>query len=500
MILDLIILFFVIMARFIISLYYNEHSSDNIFHRYYVKNIKANAHILPLKEKRVVGGDNSYSYPYFFHLLLSYFPEKILIFFDKYLGFIIDFLFSLLICIIFGDSLGLKLATCYLLSPGFYINPSSPHGFGLSPRIFCYFIWILVFIVLYTCQVYSINDLYIKTFFLISCLFAGVGFLSSKFFIQVYCFTLLSLIFFFSRYDLLYHGIITFFFAYLLSAGKIIKILKAHLKYIRWYYIYLKKFTSHILNFSNLLKFLKKYNLRSLFYELHHNSLVFRSVVFYAPLHVFLISGDLNINNDDLFLPAILSCILFFVLTLFWPLRIFGDSERYIRYAYPLSYIWAASQDIKVNTNYILVIECYFFILLLIHIFRFVYKNENTIMNQLKKIAKITSNHSNELILPAKQNDRYFFLNHTKHYILGFFVQLGCSGSKDHFSENFFISYPHVNLIDNVYLEKYSPKYIVLNKDHPQFIKNDESCLKSKFWSCIYETENYFLYIKKNNL
>ena len=176
------------------------------------------------------------------------------------------------------------------------------------------------------------------------------GFFIFKVFIQVYCFTLLSLIFFFSRYDLLYHGIITFFFAYLLSAGKIIKILKAHLKYIRWYYIYLKKFTSHILNFSNLLKFLKKYNLRSLFYELHHNSLVFRSVVFYAPLHVFLISGDLNINNDDLFLPAILSCILFFVLTLFWPLRIFGDSERYIRYAYPLSYIWAASQDIKVNT------------------------------------------------------------------------------------------------------------------------------------------------------
>ncbi len=497
---DLIILFIVIMARFIISLYYNEHSSDNIFHQYYVKNIKANSNILPLKENRVVGGDNSYSYPYFFHLLLSYFPEKILIFFDKYLGLIIDLLFSLLICIIFGDPLGLKLATCYLLSPGFYINPSSPHGFGLSPRIFCYFIWILVFTILYTSQVYFTNDFYGETFFLISCLFAGVGFLSSKFFIQVYCFTLLSFIFFFSLYDFLYHGIITFLFAYILSVGKIIKILKAHLEYIRWYYIYLKKFTSHILNFSNLLKFLKNYNLRSLFYELHHNSLVFRSLVFYAPLYVFLISGDLSINNDDLFLPAILSCILFFFLTLFWPLRIFGDSERYIRYAYPLSYIWAASQDIKVNTNYIIFIECYFFIILLIHIFRFVYKNENTIINQLTKIAKITSSHGNELILPAKQNDRYFFLNHTKHYILGFFVQLGCSGSKDHFSENFFTSYPHVNLIDNVYLEKYSPKYIVLNKDHPQFIKNDEDCLKNKFWSCIYETENYFLYIKKNNL
>jgi hypothetical protein len=505
-----VILLFALVLRLLPRLLWkNLNGTDNHFHFFLINTIKNNQHIIPIKEQRIFGGSNWYTYPYYYHWLLSFFPNNFIIFWDKFSGSIFD--------IIIGWSLGWLLYhfsivnekemylffSTYILSPGLTFSLTvGPRPFSLTARNFAQFI----FTIACCCLLISLSciswDYSLRIFFFVlASFFFAILLLSSQFGTQV----LIALLAtgFFNLYIPLCI-ILGFCIGIILSKGFLITQIKAQIHHLKWYFRYNYTFVKHKSNFFTLFSHIKTKNIRGIFYELLFfnqltGSLLKHPTYFLAIVLGLIYWSDNRINHlQCLILSICLSVYIPFVLTNFGKMRVFGEAERYIEYVFPLqiflffSFISTASINIIIYS-----LLTYNFIFYFYNLYQL--RSQNHHQYDFDNLTKKLRN--DHMLLCLSNNETYIFLNKTKTNLVGFLVNITLKGQLDTFFKNFFICYPMVNPkeIKNL-CNHFKVTHILKNKHHGFLEEYDYAINQLENCAIYYEDETYTLYTLTNNI
>lgn len=478
--------------------------TDSHFHFYYIELIKKNNNRIPNCEPRVLGGSNDCSYPYFYHWLLSFFPVKIIEFWDKFSGFIFDFVNALCVILLVAlhqevsFSIGCMILASYIIAPGLTFSFIGPRPYSLTPRNFSQFIFCLgcLFLILSTLYGGAFNY-----FFYISATIAfAILFLSSQFASQVLCFILLG-----SFFDLRIGATILmgFLLGIILSKGSLIRQIKSHILHLEWYFKHNYAFVQHKTNFHKLFKLVKEKKVRDIFYELvFHNQIstaILRHSTYFVSLFLglfLLSSGDLNnIQKETLFL--LIPLFLAYVITNFGKARVFGEAERYIEFAYPLQiFLFLSFVPDTYIKSVLALMAAYNLLWYFYNLYQMKHQNLN-VYSYHKLLLYLKKENINLLCL--NNNESYIFLRHSNVNIVGFLVNISLLGKYHDFFKKFFIKYPLVNPKNLKELcGEYKVTHVLRNKQiNAMETYNYETIINSiDGFMRVYEDNKYALYEK----
>jgi hypothetical protein len=484
----------------------NFNGTDAYFHLYYIELIKNNHHRIPKLEPRVLGGSNECTYPFFYHWLLSFFPERFIAFWDKFSGFIFDFLNGILL--LFFLSLLRKInfsenciiLAAYIIAPGLTFSFIGPRPFSLTPRNFSQFIFFISCASLINSS--SHHEIVNGFFFILSAIGFAILLLSSQFGTQVLFALLLASFFYLKVGAAIVLGV---FLGAILFRGFLVSQIKAHIFHLEWYLKYNYSFVQHKTNFKKLVRFIREKNLRGVFYELVFYNQIFTSFFRHPTFFIALFLAFLPVSKSSLtiyqnqIIFILVPLFVAFVITNFGKARVFGEAERYVEFAYPLQIALFLSLISQEYFKYILFLMLaynltwYFYNLYQI---KHQFASKYSYKNLFSHVAK-----DNVTLLCLSNNESYMFLGNTKARIVGFLVNISLRGTYKLFFDNFFRKYP---LVDPGYIkeicEKYQVTHILRNKKiQEQESTQYESALeKLKLFGQIYEDECYTLYEKNN--
>lgn len=482
--------------------------TDSYFHFFLINTIKNNKHKILEKEKRILGGSNCYTYPYYYHWVLSFFPNKFLVFWDKFSGSIFDIIIGgFLAWVLYHYSLikvhdTYLVFSAYILSPGLTFSFIGPRPFSLTPRNFSQFI----FTISICCLIIALSDvsggyeLRCGLFILASCLFALL-LLSSQFGTQVLLFLLLAG--FFNIYITLCI-ILSFFIGIIVSKGFLITQIKAHIHHLEWYFRYNYAFVQHKSNFSAIFSHIKSKNIRGIFYEcLFFNQLIssfFKHTTYFLAvvLGIIYLCYDNIEYSQSLILVFCLSMLVPFILTNFGKMRVFGEAERYIEFVFPLHFFLFfsfLSESLTTATSQFLLIYNFIFYLYNLRQIKSQFSSLYDFNNLTQKLT------NDDILLCLSNNETYIFLEKTKASFVGFLVNITLEGSLNAFFKDFFIRYPMVNPkeIKNL-CERFNVTHILKNKRHGLVEEYSHELSQLGTYLPCYEDEFYVLYELKKNI
>lgn len=322
-----------------------------MFHLFYVREIKANTHQIPLYLDRYLR-TNKNVYPFIYHWILSFLSEKRLLQFERINGAFFDCLNALIILlfclylnnyhlIMFSSFQLFQIFFLFLFFPLFTRLGSGPRAYNGSPRIFgqtLYLVHILTF------YIYLHTSSWLA--FTLSVISVGIASMSSIFSMQVILFIGLALTFFYPIY--LGVIIISFVIFYLLTFGRNLVVINGAFKHSHNYAT--KQFTYLYPQYKNIKQVL--YDLYAFVYDIKNKKRTIRQFVrmcltnnhyiylllFILPL-VFLVGFYLVVNFDTVgffvvkpFAIIFMASLILFFATKHKPLLFLGEGERYIEY------------------------------------------------------------------------------------------------------------------------------------------------------------------------
>lgn len=332
------------------------YSSDTYYHLFCALSIKLNKFKIPNKLPRV-HLSHRYTYPYFYHLILSCFGHKSRLWVERNTGAIFDTLSNLCVYTFvvvntetasFWEarwSLPLALSSLIAVSPAHLRLGSGPRAYNGSPRTLGQFLYVVHVLTAY-CGYTS----YSKLWLFVSVMAGGLAVITAKFTLQVLIFFGI----FFSIFISPYYAVlllVSFLFSILLSQGRSLRIIEGHLRHSELYYNYFQKpfLYPHIRTLKqykeSVLNVWKYYNIKDKFdwvliaerYPLH---------LFLTVFPQFILVPGLIIRFDDL-MPLgkfmtiwAVSGLICFIITKHRRFLFLGEGERYLEYAlYPSLYI-----------------------------------------------------------------------------------------------------------------------------------------------------------------
>lgn len=279
------------------------------------------------------------NYPWMMHFLLSLFPKKFDMLFERFFNPLLDSVFTVSLYVVTfyiteSNNQALIVAILYLFTPAmFTILSLGPRIKSLTPRLFGEVVGSMMFIFEY---LYFLNDNYL--YLVLAILSSGFAYLSSKFSVQAIVFISSILFLFTLEIEYLVVLIGGFILSMILSRGKYLEVLKQQVEHLKWYFIRNiqgKMSVSNRNSFKVLVEhFAKKRYKKVISALLFQNTFIIiltRFPLVYLALYFiyddYIIDGKLELV--DYFIIS--SFIIFFISSLKWFLFI-GESERYINY------------------------------------------------------------------------------------------------------------------------------------------------------------------------
>jgi len=488
---------------------------DTLFHLFCANLIKKEGYKIPKKIPQVIL-PHEYSYPYFYHLLLSFIPAKFL----KWGEILSSAIFDTINCILIyyfsrwlidkGNHFLLKDASlwiCYLYS----FNPlllrisSGPRAFMGSPRVLGQMFFLAHFISAY----YGFSEANILLL-ICSIMFASLIFLSSKFAVQVLFFFSVTFIVTVSGW---YVFIIAagFIIANILTKGRTISILNGHIEHSSYYYFNLQKkyLYSRIVNINNYFSnFSSCFNTKSIyriiqsFLKWVFTEKYYLHVLFFINFQFCLLPFYFNVNAIDPLINKFLiwwmiNGLIFFLVTQCKPLLFLGESERYLEYAIFPSLFLFVSCFINHNIWIIWIILFYsvfssvYYILLFIRKTSLNEKNTISHSNFYNKFKSLPEGN----VWPIGLHD-YEVLTYTNFPVISF----GCNISTKLIPlsdlEMLYSNFPYPSNQFNEIINKFKIKYIFTDKDSLNYyikILDSKHTFDDKA-KLILKSGNYLLY------
>lgn len=322
----------------------NMQGTDAFYHRAYIRLIAETQERLPLRNPRIIG-PGEHSYPSLFHYLLSKSPAWLVAGVDRFGGLICDGVAALAIVMLLdleSRSLAVGAAALYLLAPGLTLVHIGPRAFTLTPRCWAHLLYFLA------CLALLAGSEGGPAYPLAGAVLLGLMLLSSKFAIQsvVFAFPLLAIILSDATPVLMLLG--GFAFALALWGKDFIRQCRGQLLHLRWYYRHNQQMLAHRKNWAKMIPLLRQGDLTGLARALLWHNPLTSGMARHFPLFLALaFYGALETPSywqQGLFAISAVA-LLPWLLTSFGSMRILGEAERYLEFAFPASWLllWSAA-------------------------------------------------------------------------------------------------------------------------------------------------------------
>ena len=327
---------------------------DTFFHLYMGEMIRMNNHKIPDKIPGVVL-EHNYTYPYFYHWLLSFFQKEGRLAAEKMNGPFLDsvntlivYLFSQWAVLNFNITapwyFSLLVALLFSLSPALLTVSGGPRAYSGSPRILGQTLYLLH---ITTYFYYSVTGNVVILCLSIIC--GSFILISSKFGVQVLLFFGIFFCLFYSSFYLLV-VCISVIISGIFTRGRVFKVIEGHFRHSEYYLIFLKSVGQAIglkKDVMDLKIYLARFlgNIKNLFkgkvivfakwmlserYFLHFTIIAFPQLVFLGFCYDKFDIDNVLIGFLFLWIGA---SVVWFVLTSIGYLRFLGEGERYLEFS-----------------------------------------------------------------------------------------------------------------------------------------------------------------------
>ena len=466
----------------------NVYSSDTYYHLYCAQVLSSRKWSIPDKLPRVLL-PHSYTYPYFYHYILSLLSLPRRLWIERYTGAISDTV-SLVVFYMFAVNLTevtnaksiisvpMMVSLLAALSPAQLRLGSGPRAYNGSPRTLGQTLYLIHILSIYLG--FSNNS---KGWLLSGIMAGAVAIITAKFTLQVLL--LFSIVFslMISPYYLLviFASIIL---SIVMSWGHSLKIIKGHYRHSYLYCTYLQKIflNPHLNTFDQYIESAKKvWKQKGLDAKMYWFLIVERYPVHLAltvfpqflVLPLFIIHID-RLNNNEIFLLAwALAGGIFFIVTKWKPLLFLGEGERYLEYSlYPSIYLMLTAYESA---------QLYIFCLYLIYsgyaAIKYVkqytkqYALQNEYYLQVDECFKQLDSMKKGVIWPIGSFHYQCLARSNVHDVLSHGGNMDSSELEDISLVYQNYPYPSNRIVDIV--NKYSVKYIVSDNAHINYFKKN---------------------------
>jgi hypothetical protein len=343
--------------------------ADTWFHRAYINLIRDGHHRVPRKIPRFLI-PSRVTYPALYHWILSFLPDRGINFIDRFGALLFDLTAAVLTAqlLVTGGHIPKStapfLVALYLIAPGLTMVHIGPRAYALTPRNFAQLLYALWFIAL--ANLVSVDDGWLVLMWegIVVSLLVGL-LLSSKFAIQVLIVTLPAVAIVLGPSDTLVQGSMAVVFAIAVSRGFFVKQICGQLGHLRWYIAYNQPFVRHRGNWQRLLQLVRKRALRNLVGELLFHNRITSGVVRHTLMFfvLFWSLGDVE-SLDAVQHVALVMCLAgtsAWVATSWGVMRVFGEAERYLEFAFPAQWFlfWSVIPGEFVGTSLVVVGFCF---------------------------------------------------------------------------------------------------------------------------------------------
>ncbi|MHA2244552.1 MAG: hypothetical protein ACXADY_06250 [Candidatus Hodarchaeales archaeon] len=316
----------------------NELLTDSGFHLDYIRSIKENNHKLPEIYPRLIP-DQKTGYPFFYHYLLSFLPEKSVSFFSIFSGGINDCiqlaLWSFLLIYTNNFNFLTVLALIIFSVASIHIK-NDARTFSISARPFGNLLinmWLIFSIV----SIVSDDQFSIFFFGLIAGICFSLTLISSKFATQVLLFQLPIFLLFLEFPSTICSILIGFFIIVILRFNWLKRTLMTHYLHSRNYQRTISKIHSRVLTRTSLtdpLRFLFNLKLKEFLISIYNQPIIIGLIrnpaIFFFPFGLLIFFS--SVLNKVLLVFVFLS-ILPWILTSMDRLSFLGEADRYLEYS-----------------------------------------------------------------------------------------------------------------------------------------------------------------------
>lgn len=463
--------------------------------------------------------NHTHTYPYLYHLILAFFPEKSRIVFERMSSAIFDTI-SILILYFFVDwvsgfflhsipNFALWFAVLLAISPPLLMVSRGPRAYRGTPRVFgqtLYFLHITTFFFFYTT-----GDI---AALIVSLVSASLIFISAKFGVQVLVLFGIFFGIFFSPMYLLYL-ILSYVLMYLLSFGRVVKVTEGQLRYNEFYVKlmkskgYLRGFASDLVELKIFLSRLKRNFISAMKgkvldfitwvlserYFLYFLLIAFPQVIF---LLFVIYKIDIAASLFAFMMVWLIASLFWFLLTSFNYLRFLGQGERYLEYGLPaslfLSLYYLLSHGLE---NVVVIFIFYSVIVYLVHIRIFIKnssaRNENHFDDQ--KVFDFLKVQEKGVVLPIHSEWETLYRTQLPMLFYGSNIDLRKIPIAEFNSIYHNMHSPTANIVELV--ERFKVKYIISTHSHLREYLSEVLKNEAKFFNLadrIFESKNFVLF------
>ncbi|EKE00970.1 MAG: hypothetical protein ACD_21C00250G0043 [uncultured bacterium] len=463
-------MFLISLSFFIFAFYFrikylnfNQLSTDEAFHFYYVDLIKKNNNSLQDYNQNVLGeGPKACTYPSMYHFILSYLPIDFLKKYGHLTALIYDILNGTFLSLLLFKLTKIDFSFYFLITGFFLVFPSlifpsiGPRSFSLTPRNFSQFLWSCS----YLCLLCFLKD---KSIFWLelSAILCALNILSSKFFVQYLILISIFISVFTFSTNSIFFLINCFAFAILIGRKRLYQQLKGHIEHSWWYINDGIRFIQVRWQWGIIYRYIKELRIRDLWQILMFQNPLTRGGILNFPLLIYIFFNNSSSRDPliDFSHSIITGSVFYFILTQFSYFKAFGEPERYFEYSLtPFIFSIFYTSPLFESTLF-LIIYCLIFC---VYIFRIRKNNtSNLASSNTKEAIEAMNCFGDKRILCASNNETYLFATCTDKILVGFFA----NNQKGAFYHYFYHVYPEVNT-DNFrsLIMKYDITHIIINK------------------------------------
>lgn len=471
----------------------NVYVSDTYYHLFCARVIRQRKFKIPSNLPRVTL-PHRYSYPYFYHLLLSLFSTRSRLWLERNTGAIFDTIsnivfFNFLTNVTgyrdfweLGVTLPVIMSLLVALSPAQLRLGSGPRAYNGSPRTLGQCLYLI-----HITSAYLAYDSQSIVWLIISILAGGIAIITAKFTLQVLLFFGVFISLFVSlKYILILCGCLIC--SIIVSRGQSLRIISGHINHSIFYVSYLQKvfLYPHLNSFNHYIDSAKKiwnqhgsapkiyWLLINERYPLHIFVTVFPQY-FLVPFYVVVIR---NMSSLDKFMLAWVVAGLFcFVATKTRLLLFLGEGERYLEYSlYPslylaLSLVLNSTQSVFNPLIYAWIAYSIFCARTYLRQYVIQHSKADECYEQTEQCFEILDKSKQGVVWPIGSFHYQTLYRSTNHPVLshGGNMQLSELDDIRLVYENY--PYPSAKFVD--ILEKYKISYIVSDDAHIKHYKNN---------------------------
>jgi len=442
--------------------------ADAAYHRWYIGLIRANGGALPETDPRVLG-PGTCTYPALFHWLLARLPPAAVDRFGRFGGLAMDAASGAAIALAAAAVSPMPhwtvvvIGALHLIAPALTFSFIGPRAFSLTPRAFAQTAYTVAVLPLVLGA--GATGVPAPLVHAVSVAALAAALLSAKFALQHVLFTapVAALAGF---PELLFTALAAALVAQAASRGFFLRQIRGHLDHLVWYWRLNRHFVSARGDWKRLLKAISAGDLRVVTSEMLVQNAVIVGVVRNLPSFVAigLAARAMRGAPETHALALTLAAVIPWLATSFGALRVLGEPERYLEYAWPTGWLllWTTLGP-GARAPAALLLTLFFVGFYLANLTLIARHRRRYPPGQREPVLAALRDAGDAVVLPLDIAEMPFLLAETRARVVGPCCQHSLRGEGAAYFPWFFSRFPFVSATNlPAILHRYEPDYLLL--------------------------------------